>query len=217
MPNGSPCAIDDCGASATARGWCDKHYRRWQRHGDPLVASRSSATSPKLCPNCLLQFIPKRTTKQKFCTDRCQRNFNRDRSDKPACKLPDCARVTRAKGLCLKHYKAQHPKAKQWKRGSPETRRANLRRKTQQRRAKTRDPEAQLIDRDKIGERDGWACGICSLRVDSSLPWPDPSSASLDHVIPLSRGGRHIESNVQISHLYCNTVRGARPLEQVAC
>ncbi len=30
----SKCSI--CGASPTvARGWCNKHYRRWQHHGDP--------------------------------------------------------------------------------------------------------------------------------------------------------------------------------------
>lgn len=30
------CAIDGCGRSVQARGWCDKHLRRWYRHGDPL-------------------------------------------------------------------------------------------------------------------------------------------------------------------------------------
>jgi hypothetical protein len=28
------CSI--CGGTFYARGWCYKHYRRWQRHGDPL-------------------------------------------------------------------------------------------------------------------------------------------------------------------------------------
>jgi 5-methylcytosine-specific restriction endonuclease McrA len=34
------CSIDDCGKSAVARGWCDAHYRRWQRNGDPLAVAR---------------------------------------------------------------------------------------------------------------------------------------------------------------------------------
>ena len=33
------CSIDGCegvtGVPGTARGWCSKHYNRWQRHGDP--------------------------------------------------------------------------------------------------------------------------------------------------------------------------------------
>ena len=34
------CLIEGCdrpaGLPGTARGWCHTHYRRWQRHGDPL-------------------------------------------------------------------------------------------------------------------------------------------------------------------------------------
>lgn len=29
------CAITDCGRPVRNRGWCDKHFRRWLRHGDP--------------------------------------------------------------------------------------------------------------------------------------------------------------------------------------
>lgn len=30
------CAVDGCGQGARSRGWCEKHYTRWARHGDPL-------------------------------------------------------------------------------------------------------------------------------------------------------------------------------------
>lgn len=32
-----PCAVDGCASDASVRGWCDKHYRRWKKHGDPLT------------------------------------------------------------------------------------------------------------------------------------------------------------------------------------
>ena len=36
-----PCIIDGCAAPGFAgHGWCEKHYRRFQRHGDPLATSR---------------------------------------------------------------------------------------------------------------------------------------------------------------------------------
>lgn len=31
------CSVESCGGKRVARGWCAKHYRRWQRNGDPLV------------------------------------------------------------------------------------------------------------------------------------------------------------------------------------
>lgn len=50
------CTIEDCTSPALARGWCAKHYNRWQRHGDPLVTSRQPPTGPgathKVCPRC---------------------------------------------------------------------------------------------------------------------------------------------------------------------
>ena len=29
------CKIDGCRRDARRRGWCDLHYQRWRRHGDP--------------------------------------------------------------------------------------------------------------------------------------------------------------------------------------
>lgn len=31
------CSIADCGKRVTSRGWCEAHYRRWRKHGDPLA------------------------------------------------------------------------------------------------------------------------------------------------------------------------------------
>jgi hypothetical protein len=34
------CVIGDCGRHVVAWGWCDKHYRRWKKYGDPLTVKR---------------------------------------------------------------------------------------------------------------------------------------------------------------------------------
>ncbi len=31
------CAIEGCTNSVAKRGWCQAHYHRWYRHGDPLA------------------------------------------------------------------------------------------------------------------------------------------------------------------------------------
>lgn len=36
MPK-STCSIDGCERTVVARSWCNRHYRRWIRHGDPLA------------------------------------------------------------------------------------------------------------------------------------------------------------------------------------
>lgn len=78
----------------------------------------------------------------------------------------------------------------------------------QLRRARKRGVECERFSSREIFERDGWRCGICEHTVDSKLRYPNPRSASLDHVIPLSKGGGHTRSNTRCSHLECNVRRG---------
>ena len=37
------CSIPDCGKPARTRTWCEMHYYRWYRHGDPLIATLDPA------------------------------------------------------------------------------------------------------------------------------------------------------------------------------
>jgi 5-methylcytosine-specific restriction endonuclease McrA len=61
------------------------------------------------------------------------------------------------------------------------------------------------IDPTAVFERDGWICGICGKKVNPRLKYPDPRSASLDHIVPLNKGGDHVWSNVQLAHFGCNS------------
>ena len=47
-------------------------------------------------------------------------------------------------------------------------------------------------------------CGICGLPVDKSLKYPDPMCATVDHIIPVDKGGTNELSNLQLAHHYCN-------------
>lgn len=43
--NDGPRAIDDCDRPAYCRGWCERHYRRWWKHGDPLAIGKPERES----------------------------------------------------------------------------------------------------------------------------------------------------------------------------
>jgi hypothetical protein len=36
MTKSTRCSVPECGRPVTARGWCNKHWKRWRRSGDPL-------------------------------------------------------------------------------------------------------------------------------------------------------------------------------------
>ncbi|MFJ4793320.1 HNH endonuclease [Kitasatospora purpeofusca] len=72
------------------------------------------------------------------------------------------------------------------------------------RRARLAATVVESFNHAEIFERDGWTCRLCHEPVEQRTAWPDPRSASLDHVIPLVKGGPHTRANVQLAHLVCN-------------
>ncbi|MDX3345877.1 HNH endonuclease signature motif containing protein [Streptomyces sp. ME02-6987-2C] len=89
------CTIDGCGGEHMARGYCEKHYTRWKRHGDPLVVIVPKGTSRPTCPACGL-----RKKHRGACRD-CWRDSVRN--DNP-CIVAACGRNQQSRGYCNKHW-----------------------------------------------------------------------------------------------------------------
>ena len=54
-------------------------------------------------------------------------------------------------------------------------------------------------------------CGICGRPVDKSLKFPDPMCATIDHIIPVTRGGDPSAlENLQLAHRCCNMGKGTK-------
>ena len=54
-------------------------------------------------------------------------------------------------------------------------------------------------------------CAICGQPVDFKIKFPDPMSATVDHIIPISRGGHPSDiSNLQLAHFTCNRMKSDR-------
>lgn len=61
------------------------------------------------------------------------------------------------------------------------------------------------VSRHAVFERDNWTCRICGMAVLRTARVPAPYAPTLDHIIPLARGGSHEPSNVQCAHFICNS------------
>lgn len=66
----------------------------------------------------------------------------------------------------------------------------------------------ERISMAKLVARDSNQCGICGKGPDAK-PW------SIDHILPVSKGGTHTYANVRITHLRGNIARGNRKPAQL--
>lgn len=69
------------------------------------------------------------------------------------------------------------------------------------------------ITLEKLIKRDGLTCALCGGQCD----WNDkrygdcgPNYPSIDHIIPISKGGSHTWENVQVAHFNCNSSKNNR-------
>src|SRR5437867_4393718 len=83
---------------------------------------------------------------------------------------------------------------------NPEQRKARREAYLHAKRARTRFLPHEPITRETLAKRDRWRCHICKGKVVKTN-W------SIDHLIPLSKGGSHLYVNVALAHRLCNIRR----------
>lgn len=58
-------------------------------------------------------------------------------------------------------------------------------------------------------------CGICGKPVDFSLKFPHPLSPTIDHIIPISKGGHPSDiDNLQLAHRCCNRQKSDKLIDR---
>lgn len=59
-------------------------------------------------------------------------------------------------------------------------------------------------------------CALCGMPIDKTLKTPDPLSAEVDEIIPISKGGDPYDrNNVQLVHRICNQRKGNKIVHEV--
>lgn len=66
------------------------------------------------------------------------------------------------------------------------------------------------IDHLTLFELHGWMCWVCKEEINKFLRFPHFMAATVEHIIPLSKGGTHTWDNVAPAHAKCNFDKGDR-------
>lgn len=73
-----------------------------------------------------------------------------------------------------------------------------------------RKQRAKLV---RYAESNGAICSICGRPIDMSLKFPDPWSMTIDHIVPVNKGGHPSDSdNLAPAHFRCNRLKSDKLL-----
>ena len=98
---------------------------------------------------------------------------------------------------------------REWRKAHPEKEQGGFRR-----RARTYGVAYQPgITWRSVLAQHGDKCGLCGVSVMPIGHRADPLSATVDHKVPMSKGGAHIWANVQLAHRLCNVRRWTMDLD----
>lgn len=204
-----------CRTCANKYRWVDRQYPEGvQSKADRayVVAARyrehcKAGYRLVTCPYCQALFKP--GANRKYCSDLCTTKVHGGIGCEDSFPCTECgttftrkvtvgSRPTICSAECRKESKKRH------KRKAKAGRRKYIK----------DHPSTQSIDPYEVFERDGWICVACGCDTPKSLRGSyDDNAPELDHVIPISRGGMHIMSNLQCLCRLCNQLKGDRSME----
>ncbi|ABD58316.1 HNH endonuclease [Mycobacterium phage Llij] len=211
---------DDCKRARNSRLQLDRDKRYREEHG-AWREKRRMRSYPETCGVCGRTFDAKRKG-QALCSVECQfavRNraaHEANRQSSIQRRLPvlytgdGVVRATHrtwTSGLCascgewfVAGVRARYCSKRCAERARSERRRAREAGVTTSSRVRRRE----------IFERDGYRCHLCGEMTDPTQQVPHPRAPTIDHVLPLSRGGSHEPANCRCACFLCNSVKSDR-------
>lgn len=191
--------------------WCSQACRqRYLRRTSPEYAERRKELSAerlqearklnplRQCVNCGENLARLREDWEYCNKPECRSaKYHAGKSKKPSCAEPGCGKPSIAKGVCGSHYKLQ------WRKLNPDKAIAADHRY----RSRKRDAWVEDVSRTVVLERDNWTCHLCGETIPQNIKYPHRQYGTLDHVLPLAKGGTHEYANVKAAHFICNALK----------
>jgi 5-methylcytosine-specific restriction endonuclease McrA len=217
-----------CGTPECKRQYVNERQREYQRrykekHG--YFQSRLYDRGKKrqytiTCERCDRQAVVTKSG-SRYCSHACWYEVSHARhaqvevSWKPLLATPRVTQVVTLRPLRRRWFSACCPMCSAWfvtdnPRDQNCSPRCGRRAAKDKRRALERNAFVAPVNRAEVYERDQWTCQLCGEAVLRDKVVPHPQAPTLDHVVPLARGGTHEPANVQLAHYLCNSIKTDR-------
>jgi endogenous inhibitor of DNA gyrase (YacG/DUF329 family) len=186
-------------AKATPLRWaeCAQCGRWFIKHGSRRVLCDSEVCShaAKLAWSRARQYVP--VVQRAYVCDECGQGCTTSNPRQRFCSSRCSGRDARRRRRIRQRAKGRRTEG-------------NRIAQAQRRAERERDAYRANVSPRRIYERDRWICQLCGDPVDCVAEVPSPLAPTLDHIVPLARGGTHEPANVQLAHFLCNSRKGDR-------
>jgi len=71
----------------------------------------------------------------------------------------------------------------------------------------------EVVNKKILYDRDRKRCQLCGKKLNLKRQVPHPLAVTVDHIVPLSKGGEHSYRNTQLLCFKCNSLKGDRPVK----
>ncbi len=218
------CRCDECRSAAAA------YLRTRGRARRAAGLSEQRGTVSRQCERCGTGYTTRRhVNASRYCSDYCRRGGPSPRWRRAQDKLTAAATGSRGyrviiSGYCLTCGNAYTQRATSHSNVRSSQRccstschlthigkvaRATRLRGKSRRRARQHGAFVADVDHLKVFEADGWKCHLCGKTIRQDLPPHHRMGPTIDHIVPISRGGTHEPSNVRAAHRKCNSSKCA--------
>jgi predicted nucleic acid-binding Zn ribbon protein/endogenous inhibitor of DNA gyrase (YacG/DUF329 family) len=156
------------------------------------------------CDSCKTEFLTA-FDHQRFCSASCRNK--KDTNDKSRIYLYKCDECG-IDFVTKRHLSGVSVQSiTRCKNCQIERQRVRYRKKTLARQGALSNPRISV---EIIAKRDYYLCHLCNQIVDMDLKRTDKMGATIDHVLPISKGGLDTMENVALAHWICNIKKGNR-------
>ena len=195
---------------------CEQHYYQIRRTGSAKTTNDMSSYAA-----CLQCGAANAGSSNKYCSDKCANRFKVGVENTKPCAVCSVAFLWSGKGVCcsdsckaeLKRFHGRAWYAKEM--ASNEVFRLKVRSAEYKRKALKKSAFVEDVDRDSVMLRDKWQCHLCKEKIPKDAVWPNGLFGTLDHVMPLNKGGLHSYANIKAAHLSCNCSKNDRVIGQL--
>lgn len=222
------CAVPGCARPHAAKGYCHLHWNRWRIHGDPLITMKGKAHKVKhtedglrVCKKCGEPQPLSAYHRDKKASDGYRAQCKACRNSYMAGYYVANREARVAYEQDRRTNQAEHMRALDMARyeRSKDKRIALASEFVRLRRARLAGAKSDRgVTIMSLRARDGDNCCYCGVALDFRRGKRGdgiaPNRATLEHVLPLSRGGSHTFDNTKLACHCCNTSKNDKTVDE---